>query len=244
MPGKTLKLVMIISLLYITSNIFSSREVEAYLEEVNAVRCPVCGGEVKIFKTLSMTVKGSYRDFQRKINGPYYFQLFSSCPACHFSGYASDFSREVSEEIKHKVLAELKSIPVEALNINMFEFAAKIYIWEKRDYAEIAQIYLFGSYYLKYRSDLKGKRFENLRKRYQAFACEYFIKTLEAKEIKEKDRGAINYLIGDLYRRQGEFEKAIYWYDIALKEKNPDEFRETIQEQKEMARNRDADNDI
>ncbi len=154
MSTEVARFIRVSFLIFVISCLFFLQNAEAYLEEVNVVSCPVCGGEVKIFKILSMTDKGSYYDFQRKINGPYYFQLFSSCPACHFSGYASDFSRTVSEDIKYKVLAELKSIPVDPLNIKMFELAAKIYIREKRNHAKIAQIYLFGSYYLKYRSDL------------------------------------------------------------------------------------------
>ncbi len=150
----------------------------------------------------------------------------------------------MTEDITHKIVTELKSIPIEPFSINIFEFAAKIYIWERRDYSKIAQIYLFGSYYLKFRSDLKDKKFVDLRERYQALAGEYFIKALEANEIKEKDRGAIKYLIGELYRRQGEFEKAIVWYDRALKEDNPEKLRNIIHEQKEMARNRNADNNI
>ncbi len=65
---------------------------EAYLERTKTVNCPVCGEKVTVFETVSMTVSGSYRDFQRKINGPYYVQLFGCCPVCHFSGYASEFS--------------------------------------------------------------------------------------------------------------------------------------------------------
>jgi tetratricopeptide (TPR) repeat protein len=190
----------------------------------------------------SMTVSGQYRDFQRKVNGPYYEHLFGSCPVCHFAGFTSDFSQEVAVDIKEKVLKELKPIsPGRKLGwIEQCEFAARIYEWQKKRNERIGDIYLIASYLCRTR----GECGDSKRIKFQALACEYFIKALEANEIKTEGRWEISYLIADLYRRQGEFEKAIHWYDITLKEKNPDEFRETIQEQKEMARNRNADNDI
>ncbi len=236
--------VTVIFIIFFVSHIFLLPNAAAYLEREKMVNCPLCGEKVKIFETLSMTVSGSYRDFQRRINGPYYFHLFAHCPTCHFSGYASDFSRTVSEDIKRKVLIELKSIPVGPFHIEKFEFAAKISSWEKKGYAEIGKIYLFGSYHLKYMTDLRDKKFVDLRKRYQALAGEYFIKALETNEIKERERGAISYLIGELYRRRGEFEKALVWYDRALQEENSEDFKGIIEEQKEMARNRNAGNDI
>lgn len=189
-----------------------------------------------------MTVSGKYRDFQWKVNGPYYEHLFGSCPVCHFAGFTSDFSKEVGVDIKEKVLKELQPIfPGNKLGwIEQCEFAARIYEWQKKKNERIADIYLIASYLCRIRGECNDAH----RMKFQGLACEYFIKALEANEIKAEGRWEISYLIAELYRRQGEFEKAIYWYNIALKEKNPDEFRETTHEQKEMARNRDANNDI
>ena len=69
MPTRVSWFIRVSFLIFIISCLFFLPNAEAYLEEVNKVSCPVCGAEVKIFKTLSMTVSGSYRDFQRRIKG-------------------------------------------------------------------------------------------------------------------------------------------------------------------------------
>lgn len=242
MPTKVVWFITVIFLIFIIRCTFFLPNVEAYSESVIKVNCPVCGEKVTIFKWRSMTVSGQYLDFQWKVNGPYYEQLFGSCPVCHFAGFTFDLSQQVSEHIKEKVLKELKPIsPGKKLGwIEQCEFAAKIYEWQKKRNDQIGDIYLIASYLCRIRGECEYSR----RMKFQALACEYFIKALDANEIKTEGRWEISYLIAELYRRQGEFEQAIYWYDIALKEKNPDEFRETIHKQKEMARNKDSDNDL
>jgi hypothetical protein len=228
--------------IFFISCLFFLANAEAYSMTTKIVNCPVCGEKVTIFETAGMTVSGKYRDFQWKVNGPYYEHLFGSCSVCHFAGLTCDFSQEVAVDIKEKVLKQLMPMfPGKKLTwIEQCEFAAKIHEWQKKRNERIADIYLIASYLCR----IRGECSDSKRMKFQALACDYFIKALEGNEIKAEGRWEISYLIAELYRRQGNFERAIYWYDITLKEKNPDEFRETILEQREMAKNKDSNNDI
>ena len=205
------------------------------------VECPLCGQGVKFLETRSFTSSGRFRDFQeRPVGADYYGNLVETCPRCHFSGYASDFNQKLEEDVKRKVLEKLKPIPLSS-DSQKFEFAAKIYIWQKRKNEQIANIYLVGSYLL------RGETgpYRTQRWKFQSLAYDYFIKAIEAGEVEADERGVTYYLIGDLYRRIGEFEKALHWYDLTLKEKdNPEGLNDLVKEQVKLTKNKDADNDI
>lgn len=74
----------------------------------------------------------------------------------------------------------------------------------------------------------------------------FFAKAIEAREYGEKERYAtINYLIGELFRRAGDFDSAIKFYDLAINDENKrDWVLEVATKQKELATKRDEDNTI
>jgi tetratricopeptide (TPR) repeat protein len=191
-----------------------------------------------------MYVSKTLMDFQRMgAIGTYYEDLIASCPICHFSGYVSDFSQEIEESVKEKVMTELKpkSAGQKLRGFEECEFAAKIYAWQKRKNREIAHVYLIGSYLLRRATG----ELEQKRKGFQEQALGYFMKALTTDEFEPKERGIISYLIGELYRRTGRFEEAMFWYDRALKEKeNPDWLEGLVEKQRELAKKRDSNNDI
>ncbi len=207
-------------------------------------KCPVCGTKVKSMVTLSMTTFGSTRDFQKQgAIGSYYYEMIISCPSCHFAGYQEDFKKDVPPEIKEKVLKELKPVnPGKPLdNATECEFAAKIYEWKKAESSGIANIYLLGSYFLRKAGGEEKKR----RMEFQAKTCKYLEDALSKGEIKDKQKPAVQYLIGELYRRQGKFDDAVKWFDLSLKQKEiPDGLKDWINEQKKMAEKKDDNNDI
>jgi uncharacterized protein (DUF2225 family) len=244
MSSKSTKFLVIISAASLAVFFASVPDGDSHTFTTDVVTCPVCGEKVTIRITTSMYVSKTLMDFQRVgAVGTYYDDLIVSCPVCHFSGYVSDFSREIEDDVKKKVMTELKPKAAgrKLRGFEECEFAAKIYIWQKRRNKEIAHIYLIGSYLLRRaKGDLEQKR-----KGFQEKAGDYFMKALTADEFEATERGVISYLIGELYRRIGEFQKALFWYDRALKEKeNPDWLEGFVEKQQELAKNKDPNNDI
>lgn len=207
-------------------------------------KCPVCGTKFKDTVTFSMTTFGSYRDFQKQgAIGTYYTEMIISCPSCHFAGYQGDFDKDVPAEIKEKVKKELKPInPGKALdNVTECEFAAKIYGWKKAKSSTIANITLVGSYLLRGAKGTENER----RMKLQAETCRYLEDALQKGEIEEKQKAAVQYLIGELYRRQGKFDEAITWFNKSLEQKEiPNGLKDWIKEQKKLAEKKDDNNDI
>lgn len=206
------------------------------------LKCPVDNHEFSVEAVVSMTTMGSYFDLQEKgAIGRYYDHLVYSCPVCHFSGAPEDFKKKLDASTKKRVLEELTPLLKGKTldDVTECEYAAKIYQWQNRKKEEIANIYLIASYLLRNAEESQQER----RRQVQRLARQYFLAALEEKEIPTKERGVVSYLIGELYRRTGEFEEAIKWYDKALGEKdNP--VKGIIGVQKELATKRDANNKI
>ena len=208
------------------------------------LKCPVCGTKCRAGVTYSMTTMGTYRDLQKKgAIGFYYPEMIISCPSCHYAEYQDDFEKKVAPEIKKKVLEELKTInPGKKLdNAAECEFAARIFKWRNAKNRKIAYTYLVGSYLLRRAEGSDKQR----RIKLQSQACDYFKKALKNNEIKDKEKTAVQYLVGDLYRRQGKFDEAIKWFNKSLKNKNiPDGLKKWIDEQKKLAEDKGDNNDI
>jgi uncharacterized protein (DUF2225 family) len=206
--------------------------------------CPVGGHEFTVQVVVSMTTFGSYLDFQKKgAIGRYYELLVHSCPVCHFSGTVEDFKQALDSSIKKRVLEELKPLqkgkPLD--DVIECEFAAKIYQWQNRKKMDIGNIYLIAGYLLRDAEEAQ----QGHRKELQKLARQYISASLEAGEIEIKDRGVVSYLIGELYRRTGDFDEATKWYDKALAEKdNPDWLKDIVIKQKELAAKKDLNNKI
>jgi len=216
----------------------------SYTSLPKEVKCPVCGEKFNVHITASMSVRGSYADFQRHgAIGNYYESIIYGCKKCHFCGTFKDFSQTVAEEIKTKVLAELKPYKP-GQNLEEYEecdFSARIYIWQKKRNFNIADTYLVGSYLLKKRSNLQDKR-----KEFQKLAIQYFEKAISSNEISQRDLPIIQYLIGELNRRLGNFDTAIKRIEEAKKNNAnlPVWLKELMEKQLKLAKKRDDNNEV
>jgi len=201
--------------------------------------CPNCQSKVGFCVTTSMYTSGTNHDFQKfGAIGCHYEELINGCSKCHFSGFRSDFDTIFSQTTKkeiEKVLAPYKNISLD--NAIECEIAAEIHKYYKSENQVIANIYLTSTYYLKRAS------FIIKRKRLQDSACVYFIKALEKKEFDIETTPTINYLIGELYRRIGLFDKSIAYFDLANNYSDKEEWLTAwIKEQKELTMNKDDRN--
>ncbi len=223
--------------------IFAGSSALTHTSYEHEIKCPVDGEKFKIYVTGSYTTFGTYMDFQKHgAIGDLYESSVNSCPKCHFSGYQDDFDTTFSEESKAEILQIL--LPFEKLpmtDVVENEITIAIYLWQKRDNDAIAWLYLVASYFLRTDQEQILKR-----KELQRNCIMYLKKAIELKEYEEQETYAtMYYLIGEMYRRVGEFENAIVYYDIALDaKKKPDWLEEIATGQKEMALKSDDDNNI
>ena len=207
------------------------------------IKCPLDGKKFTVRVTGSYTVFKTYMDFQKEgAIGDLYQSMIVSCSKCHFSGYVDDFDTVYSSEIKHDLLEILKPWRRKKIDdISECEIAAEIYSYFKKENRLIANLYLIASYLA------KNKKGSEKRKLRQLNCAVYLERALDSGEYDKKETAYASnyYLIGELYRRLGEFEKAVKYFDIALANEYKAEWlEEAARKQRELALKKDENNDI
>jgi uncharacterized protein (DUF2225 family) len=205
------------------------------------IKCPIDETEFTIYVTGSYTTFGTMKDFQKfGAIGDLYESRINACPKCHFSGHEKDFEQMLSDSTKADILQILEPYKNQKIDDAMeCEIAAKIYLYQKDSYNSIANMYLLASYCLKKTNET------NRRKEMQKECIKYLQKAIENNEFKADNHANIYYLIGELYRRTGQFDMAIKYFDMAINDENKQDWIEKIaKEQKQMAIKKDDDNDI
>ena len=209
----------------------------------DTVTCPIDGEKFVIYVTMSYTTFNTLLDFQKQgAIGDLYESYINSCPKCHYSGNQSDMDTTFNDSTKQNILKILEPYKNSSMtDVLENEIAIKIHLYLKRNNDDIAYLYLVTSYFLKGDSSQISKR-----KELQLKCATYLIKAIENKEYDKNEAYAtINYLIGEMYRRIGEFDNAIKFYDLALNDKNKKEWLlEIATKQKERAIKKDDDNSI
>lgn len=222
---------------------FTGIAAHAYTFDVDTVRCPIDSEQVIFHVTMSYTTTGSYMDFEKKgFIGDHYEQLVNGCKRCHFCGYRDDFDTTYTGATKQALLDLLKAYKhVKFEGATKYEIAAKIQEYFHAENDHIGWLYLTGSYLL--RDDRKPA---TRRKEFQQNAISWLEKSLAANELKDTIKVPnIYYLVGELYRRTGQFDKAIEYYDRALNAtKKEDWLEEVAKKQKALAEKKDDDNSI
>lgn len=208
-------------------------------------KCPYCNKKFTVTLMGSMSTFGSYKDYQKHgAIGTYYELLIKSCPRCKYSGYYREFDkpRDFTSGLRDSIQSTLDKYKVVKITDNVeCEIAADLYKLYGESNDAIANLYLCASYILKFDSIQY-----DLRKQYQNYTIEYLKLAKGANEYeKDETYAVIDYLIGELYRRVGEFEQSIKYFDMASQNKNrPDWIDEVIMEQKELSKNGDDNNEI
>jgi uncharacterized protein (DUF2225 family) len=207
------------------------------------VKCPIDGKKFTVYVTGSYTTTHTLNDFQEQGHiGNLYEIYVNSCPECHYCGYRSDFDTTFSKTTKKEILKILEPFKRSKMtDVLEHEIAVEIHQYFKRDNNDIANLYLVASYFLKGDSLQTAKR-----KELQLNCATYLQKAIQVKEYTNVETYAkVNYLIGEMYRRIGEFDKAIQYYDFALNDPNKkDWLLEVASEQKKLAIAKNDDNSI
>ncbi|MFT5822041.1 MAG: hypothetical protein ACI8ZM_003297 [Crocinitomix sp.] len=207
------------------------------------IKCPIDGKKFTIYATGSYTTSNTLSDFQKQgAIGDLYESYVNSCPKCHYCGYQSDFDTTFNKTTIQEVLKILEPYKKSKMtDVLENEIAVKVHQYFKRENDDIANLYLVASYFLKGDTSQVSKR-----KMLQLNCATYLTKAIEDKEYdKEETYATINYLIGELYRRVGDFDNAIKYYDFAINDENKNDWLlELATKQKELAVNKDDDNSI
>lgn len=208
------------------------------------VECPVCKDSVKFHVTMSRTTFGSYYDFQDKgAIGDYYEQLINGCDVCYYSGYRGDFDTTFAESY----IDSIKTVTSKYMDQKLDDalehvIAAEIKMLRPYDNDHIANIYLIGSYFLR---NAKKEKQEERRKELQLETIRFLKKAIDEDEYEKDVVATIHYLVAEMHRRRGEFDEAIEYYDLAINDKNKQDWVEEVaKEQKKLAEEKNDDNSI
>jgi uncharacterized protein len=172
--------------------------------------CPNCGNEVEANVLVSTnTFGGLTTDLHRLAGGAEPLEyLIHSCQNCGFTGGAGEFQGNVASniaaQIKEFVLPHVRDERLKA--DARWEFAAQIAEWRQQIPEVVAQFYLNAAWC----ADEPDKEHY-----YRRRAADWFEQALD---VGVENRPVILYLVGELYRRVGDTEVAIHWFDEAIAE--------------------------
>lgn len=175
--------------------------------------CPVCEMEFRSQTVVATNGYGGKRtDFHERAAGmqplPYFVHL---CTHCGYAGVARDFGDgvEPSDLLKEQVWSELapalqSSLPSGSLK---YEHAAKVAAWQGNDARYLADLYLRAAWCCVDEGDTEAERY------FRRLAAWRFADALDAYDVvPAAERAVITYLIGELWRRIGDHEKADHWF--------------------------------
>ncbi len=205
------------------------------------LKCPIDGTNFAVKMNGNFATDTTLADLQKKgsIDGMYENMIFG-CPKCYYSGYEHDFGLTFSGFARKEIKAIIAPFKTQPLNdLLEVEIAAKIHTYFGHNNDNIAYIYLVGSYIAKNEPYTTEQR-----KKIQQASIDSYLKAIEKDEYNQvKVKNNVYYLVGELYRRIGDFDKSITYFNIAIQNMEKDDWiYERVQLQKKLAENKDEDN--
>ena len=174
--------------------------------------CPACGLRFSSNAVVSTNAFGGKRtDFHERAAGtqPLPYQVHM-CVRCGYSGGERDFTdpRDMSPSVREHVWNELsRRVSSEANGSDKYEAAAKIAAWQGSDLRHIGDLWLRAAWCCVDEGDIEAERY------YRRQAAWAFEKALAYYDIVPRDdRAVLVYLIGELWRRVGDVQKASVWF--------------------------------
>jgi uncharacterized protein (DUF2225 family) len=204
--------------------------------------CPICFNRFSSQAVLSTNSFGGKRtDFHERAAGaqplPYFIHL---CSRCGYAGSERDFGEEaeVSPSLKEHVWDELAPRLADAALSNSdsnpgggpgnggaggsghtgaalaiagsdkYEFAAKVATWQGAEPRRVADLLLRAAWCCVDEGDTEAERYF---RRQAAWAFERALASYDG--VERDERAVLTYLVGELWRRVGDINKAREWFD-------------------------------
>jgi uncharacterized protein len=181
--------------------------------------CPICSNEFTSRAVLSTNSLGGRRtDFQEFAVGaqplPY---LIHTCCKCGYTAGERDFGEdvEVAPTIREHVWDELApKVPDGPMTgSDKYEFAAKVAIWQGAGPRVVAELLLRAAWCCVDEDDIEAERY------FRRAASWTFQRALATgDEVVREERATLTYLVGELWRRVGDLERAREWFDSVPRE--------------------------
>ncbi len=191
------------------------------------LKCPKCNTTFFSRIVLSCGSQGVYSDLCPRYWGenplPYFIH---TCPNCYFTGTANEFKEYLDR-------AEGLNLPIDRLGCEKYVLLAKRYEEEGRGPYYVGVTYHKGSWCAR----LSGERL--LEEECLAKAEEWLEKALKDGLVPRDKLPLTLYVLGEISRLRGEFEKALKYYDEAAN-KGTRELAGLASRQKELAERGDS----
>ena len=187
--------------------------------------CPNCGNVFESPVVMSTNTVGRlHSDMYKEAEGAQpVCHFIHTCPNCGYTGYEGDFEpRELSyifkELVGQNITPEVKNRKIETNG--HFYLAALCAEWRGAPAYVLARIYHMGAWCCRLRNEPEKEKF------YLGKAAEYFEQALCSADTPKENMAIFTYLLGDIYRRLGETEKAKGLYgkvEATIKENGGDQ---------------------
>jgi uncharacterized protein len=176
--------------------------------------CPSCGYEFTSEAMDWYELPGrKHTDFHLQATGaqplPYEVHL---CIRCGFAGAEAAFTgeREVSFGVRRHILDEItpRLAETEPAASDKYDCAAKIALWDAAGDRIVADLWLRAAWCCVDEGDIEAERY------YRRLAVQHFMDALESYDaIPRDERAVVTYLVGELWRRIGNEQRATEWFD-------------------------------
>lgn len=177
--------------------------------------CPVCGNSFQSTAVLSLSgYERRTTDFQEFGSGTQPLRyLVHSCAGCGYSGAESDFgggnflSPMLQQRVRRELAPQLGGRTL--LGSEKYEASATIAEWLSADPRQIGDLLLRAAWCCVEEGDHETERYFRRR---AAWCFEEALARVDADRLRE--RAALTYLIGELWRRIGDTGRARRWFDL------------------------------
>lgn len=176
--------------------------------------CPLCGCRFTTQAVGSFSIGEKDSDFcPRYLGANPLPHMVHVCPDCGYTGTDADFTPIEDAKLREKLQRGVESMATqkEPDGVERYRRLALLLIQRGAPSTAVADAYLKASWVARL-SGLDGE--ESAQRK----AVQYFEMALAAKEIAEPERPVVTYLVGELYRRRGDINKAREWLTRAREE--------------------------
>ena len=183
-----------------------------------SLECPVCKNTFPTEVTTSYNQFGQATDLRPNTMGnSLILYLMHSCTKCGYTGRESDFeNQDIPKRVKELIRDRITPLVQDGYPTaaKRFEMAVWIAEGQGKPSLDIGYLYLHAAWC--FQDDPPSKPCPS-EEHYRRQAIDYFERALEEEGLPHPTQLNLTYLIGELFRRIGEKEKASVWFERVVK---------------------------